>query len=68
MKKKAFGYIAEEVEQVLPELCDYNDVTGKLAGVQYERLAVLLLEEVKKLRSECNIFKNVLLGHGLFQE
>ena len=45
-----FGYIAEEVEKVLPELVQYNK-EGQPDALMYPLLAVLLIEEVKKLRS-----------------
>ena len=47
--EKGFGYIAEEVETVLPELVNTKD--GVAHGVNYQMIAVLLLEEVKKLKS-----------------
>ena len=45
-----FGYIAEEVEKVLPELVQY-DKEGRPDALMYPLLTVLLIEEVKKLRS-----------------
>ena len=45
-----FGYIAEEVEKVLPELVQY-DKEGRPDALMYPLLTVLLLEEVRKLRS-----------------
>ena len=45
-----FGYIAEEVEKILPELVLY-DKENRPDALMYELLTVLLLEEVKKLRS-----------------
>ena len=47
--EKGFGYIAEEVETVLPELVNTKD--GVAHGVNYQMIAVLLLEEVKKLKT-----------------
>lgn len=43
--RKFFGFIAEEVEKIAPELCTYED--GKLQGVQYDRVCALLLEDNK---------------------
>lgn len=42
------GLIAEDVAAVVPELASY-DADGRPNGVQYERLAVLLLAELKIL-------------------
>jgi hypothetical protein len=55
-KVQDFGLIAEEVEKVMPELCDYDD-DGKLAGVKYNKLSILLLAEVQNLRKEIDTLK-----------
>jgi hypothetical protein len=50
-----FGLIAEEVDEVLPMLVHYdNDVPESVA---YDKLSVLLLMEVKKLREEIKELK-----------
>lgn len=48
-----YGLIAEEVAQVDPRLCHYIELDGQQVpdGVQYDRIAVLLLAEVKALRA-----------------
>ena len=43
--RRFYGLIAEEVEEVAPELCTYED--DKLVGVQYDRICALLLEDNK---------------------
>lgn len=43
--RKFFGFIAEEVEKIAPELCTYEN--GELQGVQYDRVCALLLEDNK---------------------
>jgi hypothetical protein len=45
-----FGLIAEEVEQVLPELVAYDE-QGEPASVKYHVLPSLLLAEVQRLRA-----------------
>ncbi len=45
-----FGLIAEEVHETLPNLCGYNE-KGEPDWVQYQMLPVLMLPEMKKLRS-----------------
>jgi hypothetical protein len=53
--KSDFGLIAEEVDDVLPTLVHYqNDVPESVA---YDKLSVLLLIEVKKLREEIKDLK-----------
>jgi len=57
-KKSDFGLIAEEVDEVLPTLVHYqNDVPESVA---YDKLSVLLLMEVKKLREEIKELKEKL--------
>ena len=45
------GLIAEEVNEVYPELINYNE-EGKPESVKYDGLSVMLLDEVKALRQE----------------
>ncbi len=45
-----FGLVAEEVAAVLPQLAEYTP-EGELTGVQYSKLAVVLLAELKKLHA-----------------
>ena len=50
------GLIAEEVDTLFPVLVP-KDNLGKPSSVKYSLLAVLLLEEIKKLRQELNTLK-----------
>jgi len=54
-----FGYIAEEVSDILPELVVYNDDNTPEA-VKYKQLSVLMLEELKTLREEVKDLKEKL--------
>ncbi len=47
---KAFGLIAEDVEEIFPQLIMRPEKGGKIAGLDYSRLSVLMLPEMKKLR------------------
>ena len=40
-----YGFIAEEVQEAVPELATYED--GKLQSVQYDRVCALLVEDLK---------------------
>ena len=51
--RESIGLIAEEVEKILPELAVYSD-KGELQTVAYDKLPVVLLEEMKKLESRVN--------------
>ena len=50
------GLIAEEVEQVMPQLVAYNQ-QGECESVKYHDLPVLLLAEIQKLRKELDELK-----------
>jgi len=50
------GLIAEEVNEVYPELINY-DKHGKAESIKYHSLSVMLLDEVNKLRKEVKILK-----------
>ena len=50
------GLIAEEVNEVYPELVNYNE-EGKPESVKYDGLSVMLLDEVKALRQEIKELK-----------
>jgi hypothetical protein len=54
--KSDFGFIAEEVHEILPELTIYDD-KNRPEAVKYKQLAILMLEELKKLRSEVKELK-----------
>ena len=54
--KKGFGLIAEEVAKVYPEIVHYNN-DGTVESVAYDRLSLLLLIEIKKLKEETEKLK-----------
>jgi hypothetical protein len=54
--KRTFGLIAEETAEILPELVTF-DAEGKPFSVNYSLLSVLLLNEMKKLKSELDQLK-----------
>ena len=54
---KDIGLIAEEVDEILPELVYRNEKTGKPESVKYSSLSVILLDELKKLRQEIQELK-----------
>jgi hypothetical protein len=53
----SFGLLAEDVAEKIPMLATYNQ-EGQPEGVQYKMLAVLLLEEMKKMKSKIEILEN----------
>jgi hypothetical protein len=56
--KRTFGLIAEEVIEEIPELVNLNE-NQEPESVDYKKLSVLLLEEVKKLRKEVDELKRM---------
>ena len=54
--KKDIGLIAEEVAEILPEIVNYNN--DKIPeSVSYDKLSVILLMEIKKLKEEIEKLK-----------
>jgi hypothetical protein len=53
----SFGLLAEDVAEKIPMLATYN-AEGQPEGVQYKMLAVLLLEEMKKMKAEIELLKS----------
>ena len=51
-----FGYLAEDVQKVLPEIV-IPDKDGKPDALHYQLLSVLLLEEVKKMKSRLDVLE-----------
>ena len=54
-----YGMIAEDVEQVRPDLCFYDEVDGEqeLRGIQYSKLVPVMLKEIQKLKAEIAALK-----------
>lgn len=46
--KKRYGFIAQEVEKVLPELVEFIDSNKKLKGVNYDKVTPILVEAIKQ--------------------
>ena len=55
--KRFIGLIAEEVFEILPE-CVQLDKAGKPDGIQWDKITVAMLNEIKKLREEIDTLKN----------
>jgi hypothetical protein len=57
INNRSIGYIAEEVEKIMPELVTYKD--GEPDNVKYKQLVFYMIEEMKKLKNEIEILKNL---------
>ena len=51
--------IAEDVEQVRPDLCFYDEVDGEqeLRGIQYSKLVPVMLKAIQELKAELDATK-----------
>jgi hypothetical protein len=58
LRKKDVGLIAQEVEQVLPEIVAERQDGYK--AIKYERVVALLVQAVKELRAEVQALKGVM--------
>jgi hypothetical protein len=58
-----YGLIAEEVDQVYPELV-LRDDTGKIQGVRYEELAPMLLKEVQQQKAQLEQQRTEIAGQS----
>lgn len=56
---KTFGYIAEEVANIIPEVLNF-DKEGLPFSIRYDLLSVFLIEENKRLTKEIQKIKNQL--------
>jgi hypothetical protein len=50
--KHEIGVVAEEVDEILPEIVSREPVTNEVQGVDYSRLTALLIEAVKTEQAE----------------
>lgn len=66
LAEKQIGLIAEEVAEVYPELALTLEEGGNptVRNVDYEKLTVILLSEVQKLRQELDNLKQDISNHG----
>jgi hypothetical protein len=54
---KEVGVIAEEINEILPDLVKYN-TEGQIDSVSYSRITAVLIEAIKELKQEINDLKN----------
>ena len=55
--KREIGVVAEDVNMVVPEVVSHNPTTNEVQGVDYSRLAALLIEAVKSQQVEIRELK-----------
>ena len=57
-EKHEYGLIAQQVEQVIPELVDENSEKTKL--VHYQNLTAVLVEAIKEQQEQINSLKQTV--------
>ncbi len=55
--KKALGFIAQEVEKILPEVVQTDKSTDGFKSVQYDKVVALLVEAIKEQQKQINSLK-----------
>jgi hypothetical protein len=55
--KQEIGVVAEDVDQIVPEVVSHDPKTHEVQGVDYSRLAALLIEAVKSQQTEIQQLK-----------
>ena len=64
-KARAIGVIAQEVEQVIPEVIATSEYGIK--SVSYDSIVGLLIEAIKEQQVEINKLKNKIFGDNKWQ-
>jgi hypothetical protein len=54
---RALGFIAQEVEKVLPEVVQTENTTEGFKSVQYDKVVALLVEAIKEQQKQINQLK-----------
>ena len=55
--KDNYGFIAEDVEKIFPNLITY-DTKGKAEGIQYTKMTAVLLEAIKEQQKQIDELKS----------
>ncbi len=55
-RKNKIGFLAQDVEKVLPEVVEYNDSVD-VYGIQYSKIVPVLVEAIKELSAEIESLK-----------
>jgi hypothetical protein len=56
-ENRAVGFIAQEVEQVLPEVVQTESTTEGYKSVQYDKVVALLVEAIKEQQKQIESLK-----------
>jgi hypothetical protein len=58
--QKTIGFIAQEVEKVLPEVVQTEKTTEGYKAVQYDKIVALLVEAIKEQQQQIDVLKEEL--------
>jgi hypothetical protein len=65
---REFGLIAEEVQEVFPMIVSYEPETGLASSVRYEKLGILAVMELKKLRKRIEDLEKKVLDLSYLED
>jgi hypothetical protein len=57
----ALGFIAEDVEPVLPEVVERDEASGRVLGVSYSAIVPVLVEAIKEQQHQMAMYREELL-------
>lgn len=63
-KTKIYGFIAEEVEKIRPDLCLYG-LDGQVESVKYHETPALLLKEIQRLNQRIDVLYDLILDDSV---
>jgi hypothetical protein len=52
------GVVAEDVDEIIPEVVSRDPLTNEVEGVDYSRFSALLIEAVKSQQTEILVLKS----------
>jgi len=57
-EKRSIGFIAQEVERILPEVVETEKTTEGYKSVQYDKIVALLVEAIKEQQKQIQLLQN----------
>jgi hypothetical protein len=58
--KKCFGFIAQDVVNVIPELVDAPEDSSEMMGIEYQSLIPIMVKAIQELKAELDSVKSEL--------
>lgn len=57
-EKREVGFLAQEVERIIPELIEFNQESKDVLGIKYDQMTAVLVEAVKELAKKVAILED----------